>query len=668
MNVFRPVCVALAIALISWNHPVSAKDDVVTGFNLRTTSGKTAVLDAEPPSEVKFTVVCFIGIECPLARLYGPRLNELAQEFKTHGVRFIGVDSNRQDSEEELTAFVESLNLQFPVAKDHRNLVADQFQAERTPEIFVVDRDLNIVYRGRVDDQYQPGIAKSKPTRNDLRIAIEELLTGELPSQPLTKPEGCIIGRVKETREDSPITFSKQISRVLQRHCAECHRAGDIGPFSLTDYEEVVGWGDMIVEVVDEGRMPPWHADPNHGDFANTRLMPSLDKQILRDWVAAGAPFGKADELPELLKRKEGWNLPRDPDVVVSMSDKPFDVPADGTVDYQYFVVDPGFKEDKWVVAAEVAPGNRSVVHHSIVFIRPPDGVSYTGVGWLSAYVPGQRETAYPDRHGRRVPAGSKLVFQQHYTPVGKKQSDITKIGLVFADESEIDQKVYTLIAIDQDFEIPPHAGAYRVEAKVRYLPKKGELLGFAPHMHYRGKSFRVTSRSGESENIMLDVPNYDFNWQHTYKLKEPIPLESLDEINFTATFDNSADNPANPDPDQTVYWGDQTYEEMAVAFFEIAETRIEPENFEVTTPAQVLFSANEQKKCEQFVDDFFARFDKNNDGLVSKKEVPLAMRRFAFTNWDEGGDDVLRRDEVFMAVEWDFRLSEELAAERSRN
>ena len=344
-------------------HHAAFSQDSVEPFTLQGVGGNTVSLES---SADRFSVVAFLGNECPLAKLYASRLNSLSQEF-SGAVRILGINSNRQDSVEEIDAFCRSLNIGFEIAKDHRNLIADQFGAKRTPEVFLLDGDLRILYRGRIDDQYQPGVAKPAPTRHDLKVAITEALAGDTITVPVTEVEGCIIGRVKIVDSKSNVTFSNQISRVLKRNCVECHRAGDIGPFSLTDYEEVVGWADMIVEVVDEGRMPPWHADPKHGEFTNARLMPEADKQLLREWVESGAPFGKPAELPVFEKRIEGWNLPRQPDVVFQMRDKEFMVPADGTVPYQYFVVDPEFEEDKWVVGAEIVPGNRSVVHHSIV-------------------------------------------------------------------------------------------------------------------------------------------------------------------------------------------------------------------------------------------------------------------------------------------------------------
>ena len=641
--------------------------------------------------EAKFTVVCFLGNECPLAKLYAPRLQNLADEFNGPSVRFIGVNSNRQDSLEEFAGFVSDRKLSFDCCKDYDNKVADQFEIKRTPEVVVIDRDLKIRYRGRVDDQYSPGVARSKPKREDLRIALRELLGGNPVTKPVTLAEGCLLGRVKTpTLNANSITYAKEVSRILQRNCVECHREGEIGPFAMEEYEEVVGWADMIMETVDNGRMPPWHADPAHGAFANERRMPATDKEALREWVAAGAPFGNKADLPGELTFTTGWRLPREPDLVVTMRDRAFHIPADGTVEYQYFVVDPGFKEEKWISAAEVLPGNRSVVHHSIVFIRPPDGVQFRGVGWLGAYVPGQKNLEYKPDRARRVPAGSKLVFQQHYTPNGSAADDKTKIGIVFANETDIKEELITLIALDQQFEIKPHVPNHTVHAVLPSIPNQGKLLSISPHMHFRGSAFSAELESNsrseleststnktapdssisnvdsaakmDSSEILLNVPHYDFNWQHTYQFKEPIILKQSDRLTIAVTFDNSEANPFNPDPAQFVTWGDQTWEEMAIGFFDVSIPKDPPEKSIRDTvvvngkPLAEKLTPEVQQKTEKFVAAFFERFDKNKDGTVQSDELPLSTAGWGYRHYDSDGVKGLSRDEIFDQAKRRFR------------
>ncbi|REK25582.1 MAG: alkyl hydroperoxide reductase [Planctomycetota bacterium] len=648
-------CLWIFACLVVMGPPRLVAEDAENrlAFRLPTSSGETVVYPVEVDEGL--TVVCFLGAECPLARLYGPRLQSLADQFASQGVRFIGVNSNHQDSMEDVRAYVEQHEIRFPIAKDYDHGVADRFDARRTPEVFLIDGDGAVRYRGLIDDQYRPGISRPDSAKQYLRDAIEQSLAGEPVAVGETDAVGCVIGRVRESEATCEETYCREVSRILQAHCIECHRDGEIGPFSLTDYDEVVGWGETMIETIDDGRMPPWHASPEHGDFANARLMPKSDKQALRNWVAGGMPFGDVADLPEPREFVDEWQLAREPDAVYEMRDRPFRVPAQGVVEYQYFVVDPGFEEDVWVRGAQVIPGNRAVVHHAIVFVRPPDGSKFRGMGWVAAYVPGQRSTMLPEHYARRIPAGSLLVFQMHYTPTGTEQDDLTRVGLVFEDEEDVTHQVFTLVALDQEFEIPPHADDYAVNGRLSRIPDQGSLLAIAPHMHVRGRSFELRARYDGAETTLLEVPHYDFNWQHVYELTEPLPLDDVDDLEFTVRFDNSAHNPFNPDPSQYVTWGDQTWEEMAIAFFEIAEPRSASNEKREEEPADAAARARRQEKIDDFVEQFFRRFDADEDGVVVEDEVPLTVQRFGFRQYDDDGDGRVTDNEIRKAAEREF-------------
>jgi hypothetical protein len=603
-------------------------------------------IDDRPKQEL--TVLCFLGTECPLAKLYAGRLQKMSTEFKK--VRFVGINSNIQDSLPEMKTYIADSGIKFEFAKDYDNRFADNLNITRTPEVIVFDSDRKILYRGRIDDQYLPGVSRSSANRHDLRIAIESALAGKSIEVAETEPTGCLLGRKRESSSDATVTFANQVSRVLQRNCVECHRTGEIGPFSLETYEESIGWADMMLEVIEEKRMPPWHADASVGKFSNSRNMSDEDKQILVDWVAQGTPMGDVSELPEPIETVFGWRLPRKPDRVVEMSPRPYEIPADETVEYQYFVVDPKFTEDRWVSAAEVVPGNRSVVHHCIVFIRPPDGQRARGVGWLAAYVPGQTPLSYESNRARFVPKGSRFVFQMHYTPNGTPQTDVTKIGILFADEAEIEQELLTVMALDQDFEIPPNDPSHKVDIRRGSLPTNGSLLSVSPHMHYRGKSFEsaVVSKD-QTETPLIHVPAYDFNWQHRYEFAEPISLNNVRRVRGKVEFDNSDANPFNPDPTQLVSWGDQTWEEMAVAFYDISiPHKVETKTKKVQTVAQPRqLTAAQETKASEIERKFFERFDANKDDIILRSELPRAIKTWGFNAYDADGDGKLTRDEV---------------------
>ena len=614
------------------------------------------------PQSEKFTVLCFLGTECPLVKLYTPRLFDLEQEFSKQ-FTFVGINSNLQDSVEEWSDFAKASQIAFAIVSDKDNVIADRLDVVRNPEVIVVGRKGEIKYRGRIDDQYAPGISRSRPNRQDLRIAMTELLDGKNVSVPRTEPEGCLIGKVK-TRPVDPskatVTYARDIAPLFQKHCLECHRQGDIGPFSMTDYEEVVGWADMILETIDDGRMPPWHADPKFGKFRNAREVSNVEKQTIRKWIAEGAHLGDAEDLPEPKTFTTGWRLPKEPDLVIPMRSRPFEIPAEGTVEYQYFIVDPQFKEDKWVVAAEVIPGNRAIVHHSIVFIRPPDGELTFGLNWLEAYVPGQVPLKHEPKRARRIPAGSKLVFQQHYTPNGKVQSDITKVGLVFIDESEVEEELFTLAALNQEFEILPNQADAKVVAQLPWLPANGKILSVSPHMHYRGKSFtafaapKSQTKSDARPETLLRVPNYDFNWQHIYEFEQPLDLSNLKEVKVEITFDNSADNPFNPNPEQYVIWGDQTWEEMAIGFFNVTRPKIPTNEVEVLSESDETASISETsriseadlKKGTEVAKSLFARNAANGDRRLVTEEMPRVTHWY-FYELDTDGDGLATFEEV---------------------
>lgn len=544
----------------------------IEDFSLRDYRGVNRALKDARGS--KLVVVVFMGTECPLARLYAPRLNKLNADFSKKGVAFVAIDSNQQDSPTDITKYAKANDIKFPILKDVGNIVADRFGAERTPEAFVLDQNRKIQYQGRIDDQYEVGVHRSKAGQNNLADAIQDLLGGKPVSTPVTEATGCHIGRVRKPKPDGEITYSKHVSHILQKHCVECHRAGSIAPFSLTSYEDAVGWADTITEVIAAGRMPPWNANPEYGHFSNEARLSDDEKQQISQWIKDGVPQGSSSDRPEPKKYVEGWQIPK-PSKVFFMRDKPFDVPAEGKVDYKHFEVDPGFKEDKWVTAAECVPGNRSVVHHIIVHVKSPKASKQDDQiesDWLCATAAGAPPMILPDGVAKRIPAGSKLSFQMHYTPNGTPQKDRSSVGLVFVDPSKVKKEAGTWKAWNTHFSIPAGEADHVVESSSK-MTSDMLLLSMFPHMHLRGKSFRYEARypDGKTE-ILLDVPRYDFNWQHTYILAEPKRLPAGTEVHCTAHFDNSAKNPVNPDAASSVKWGEQTWEEMMIGYFNVVK------------------------------------------------------------------------------------------------
>ena len=616
----------------------------------------------------KLIVVAFLGTECPLATMYGPRLAQLAGRFESRGAAFVGVNANSQDSLTEIAAYARTHKIEFPILKDVTHELTSKLGAERTPEVFVLDAQRVVRYHGRIDDQYGVGYINDKPKRQDLALALDELLADKPVSKASTPAVGCLIGRRQPPQSNARVTYSHDIAPLLQQHCVECHRAGDIAPFALTDFEEVAGWGAMLVEVTRENRMPPWHADPKHGKFSNARGLDETQKQLLVDWVAAGAPEGDRAELSKPREFVSGWQLPKAPDQVIPIHKTPYKVQAQGRVSYQYFKADFDFKEDKWLAAAELQPGNRAVVHHILAFARPagsPAGIGGGGVtGFLVSYVPGMRAAAFPSGMAKRIPAGSELVFQVHYTPTGTEQFDDSRLGLVFADPKTLTHEVRTMSAANPTIRIPANADNHREQAVTQQSLPGSLLIACMPHMHLRGKSFQYEAQfpDGKTE-VLLDIPHYDFNWQTSYHFAEPQPIPAGTTIKCVAHYDNSEHNLANPDPSKLVRWGDQTWEEMLIGYFDIAVPMSADSEKAAPKPASkpkpkaapnaaaglgalLLGNAAPAVKAKSLI----TRFDTNKDGQIGRTEVPDNLHRI-FDVLDTNKDGSLPLDELTESI-----------------
>jgi hypothetical protein len=360
-------------------------------------------------------------------------------------------------------------------------------------------------------------------------------------------------------KEMKIVTFNKDVAPILYKNCAECHRAGEIAPMSLITYKEARPWARSIKEKVLVREMPPWHADPRHGQFLNDRRLSQQDVDTIVAWVDQGAKEGEPGDLPAPPKYPDGWNIGK-PDAVFYLPEE-YPVPADGVVEYKYFTVDTKFTEDKWIQAAEIRPGNRGVVHHVIVFVQ--NGADRK---LLVGYAPGEQPALISEGLGKKIPAGSKLVFQVHYTPNGTAAKDRSYVGLVFTKQRPKNE-LMTRPILNARFAIPPGDPNYRVESSYTFT-EDGQIHSLMPHMHLRGKDFeyRVTFPDGSSK-VILSVPRYDFAWQSYYVLKEPVRAPKGTRVDCVAHFDNSSKNKYNPDPTKEVRWGDQTWEEMMIGW-----------------------------------------------------------------------------------------------------
>lgn len=396
------------------------------------------------------------------------------------------------------------------------------------------------------------------------------------------------IGAVPAAAAGAP-TFSKEVAPILYKNCANCHRPGEIAPMSLLTYEQARPWAKSIREKVLGGQMPPWHASESRGTFVNDRRLTDAEKNTLIAWVDAGAPQGDPKDLPPTPRFAEGWQIGK-PDLVLSMP-KSYDVPASGTIEYQFFTIPTNFTEDKWIQAIEVRPGNRSVVHHILAFVREPgkaaespayltvvprmprlaasregnsprSGQASSPGTLIATEAPGTNAMIFDPDSALKIPAGASIIFQVHYTANGKGTTDQSSIGLVFAKGTP-HREIHTGNFMNVLLKVPAGAADQAVDSAIEFT-EDTHITALFPHTHLRGKSweYRLIYPDGQSQ-VVLSVPKYDFNWQTYYVFATPLVAPKGSRLEATAHYDNSVNNKWNPDPKIDVRWGEQTWQEM---------------------------------------------------------------------------------------------------------
>lgn len=565
----------------------------------------------------KAIVLVFLGSDCPVSNLYAPGLIELEKRFRGKKVQFLGIYANDGDDLERIAGHALDRDFPFPVLRDSGQRLADLVGVTRVPTVAILDGDFKLRYRGRIDDQYGASARRPKAGRADLAEALAEVLAGGKVALAETEADGCLLERSVPKKLAREVTYARDVAPILQNRCQTCHRPGQSAPFALMSYADAVKHAAMIREVTRERRMPPWHADPRFGHFSNERRLTGAEIDTLSAWVDGGLARGDDKDLPKPAAWTEGWSHGK-PDLVIEMPDT-FSVPADGVVPYQNWIIPTNFKDDKWVKIAEARPGAPGVVHHVVVYIlkegqKGPvgrDGSMSILVGWA----PGDLGLVCPPDTALRVPKGASLRFEMHYTPNGTAVKDRSAVGITFADKPPRHEMLIAEFA-NLSIELPPNDPHYTAEAAFR-LRADARILSFAPHMHWRGKDYRyeVIYPDGKRETL-LSVPRWDFNWQSAYRFKEPLKLPKGAKLHSVAHWDNSANNPLNPDPSKTVRFGLQSWEEMMVGF--VAYVWENPDT-----------AAELAKNPPSAADLFFDRLDVNADDFITPNEIPAKLRPF---------------------------------------
>ena len=525
-------------------------------------------------------VIVIRDAECPVTQRYSPRLAELEKEFGPKGYTFNYVDvtpHSRADAKVDAAKY----QLTGRTILDADRRVVNALRASSAAEAFVIDARGTLRYRGAIDDQYGIDFHKNAPTVNYLRESLGRVSSGREIVMRQTDAPGCILPTEQTAAGTSrPVTYHNRISRLVAENCQSCHRAEGNAPMPLDTYKQVADRRATIEFMTKSGRMPPWYAHRKIGEWANDRSLSERDLKDLLTWAHNGAPEGNAKDAPLPKKYAKGWSIGT-PDAVVAASDT-FKVPAQGVVEYKYSYTRTNFDEDKWVTALEIRPEAQKAVHHVIVFLeepgrepdarkrKPGDPAPQGGLaGFFGATAPGTPAMLFPEGTAKKLPKGAWLKFQIHYTPNGTEYLDNTKIGLIFADKP-VTQEVVTRAAANTRFEIKPFEKDQVFTAEVT-LRTGGTMLNLFPHMHTRGQAFKyeVIGATGKDTTTILDVPNYNFNWQTYYAFKKPLEIAAGAKLRVTAKYNNSTDNPFNPDPSKTVRFGEQTFEEMMIGYFD---------------------------------------------------------------------------------------------------
>lgn len=510
------------------------------------------------------TVVFFAGVGCPIVQRYLPRIGALAREREADGVRVLVVNTGPGDGLVEAAAQQVELAPAASFAKDFDGALARALGVERTATAVVLDGARRIVYRGRVDRQYRYAGAAPDPGRADLAEAVADVLAGRPVAVASTPVEGCRITAAPPAPPAEVPTFARDVAPLLHRHCQDCHRPGGEGPFALGTFDEVHRHLQMVGEVVDQQRMPPWYGSPRHGEFANVRGLSAAERQTILAWVAAGGPAGTG-EAPLPPRPPAGrWRIAA-PDLVLRVP-VPVRLPAEGYVPYKYFVLPHRFERDTWVEAIEIRSEDGRVLHHCNL-ARVRWGEPFSQDGFVTGQVPGGDAMVLDPGTAVRIPAGSALALQAHYVTVGEPVVDRLETGLRFA-RGRVDKELRVCIVSDRRFRIPPGASAHPVAAQ-RRLRHAARGIGLFVHMHLRGRDMTVRAVPPEGgPETLLVVPNYNFDWQQSYRWGPAgrlFPAGTV--IAAEAHYDNSAGNPFNPDPAATVGFGLQTLDEMMYAF-----------------------------------------------------------------------------------------------------
>ena len=463
------------------------------------------------------------------------------------------------ESRASVQAQMEAWGVDLPVLIDDVAAISHSLGIEHLGQVVVFDpAGFRVLYRGPADDS--------------LQVALDEILAGQAVREPIGASSGAAV-QYPESRATS-ISYSDDVAPVIAENCADCHRDGGIAPFALDSHAMLQGWSPMVREVIRTKRMPPGQVDPHIGAFENHMTLSVEEERTVLDWIAAGSPRGSgADPLAALSWPDSVWELDSEPDLIIEVPEQT--IPATGVIDYINVVVPIDIERDRYVRASQYVAGDPRVLHHTLNFLIPPGGDprnSFTATpdpnaAYIQAYVPGASPHVEPPNTGGLLQKGSMLALQMHYTTFGQEAVDNSRIGIWFYDDDNIPTERMTgecaCIFTPTWTDIPPHDPEFIQTAEIT-ISDDAHLHGFISHMHFRGKYMRFEAHLPDgSVQELLNIADYNYNWQMTYRPVEPIFVPAGTKVHVIGAFDNSAQNPANPDPSRSVPWGQQSWDEM---------------------------------------------------------------------------------------------------------
>jgi peroxiredoxin len=526
-------------------------------------------------------VLFFTANGCPVARQSAAKLRALREQYSARGVQVFMVNSSTADDRRSISKEASELGIwHLPVLKDDTQGLARHLNVKRTGETIAISTaDWSVFYRGAIDDQLVEGSQKPQPAERFLENALNARLEGKGVAVARTVARGCVIHFDGGNGPDSaPVSYARDVAPILSRKCVHCHSAGNIGSWSMNSFRKVKGMASMIEEVLLTRRMPPWDADPHVGKFLNDSSLSVPESQTLLRWIQQGALRGEdADDPLETVQAPpaEEWPLGK-PDIILRLP-KPEEIPATGVLDYRHIEVLANNANEGWVGAIWVKPGNNKVVHHVIARLKEGGQKDHLGEREMFAgWAPGSTQGRYPAGAGKFLPRNAKFDFEMHYTPDGTPQTDQTEIGLYLLGERP-SMHYESVPVVNAAFEIKPGDPDSQTSAMYGFK-KAATLYSVTPHMHLRGRwmKFEALYPDGRRE-VICSVPRYDFNWQLTYVLEKPKRIPAGTWVMLTGGYDNSPRNPANPDPQKTVHWGDQSFDEMFLGWYNVTWDAGEP-------------------------------------------------------------------------------------------